>query len=123
MKFRTEHKTKRRMSASCSLGEALAKEYAKRFPEQVKETLNQLAAYDSNPCSWCGTVNNKHSHLYGKEIKRKRELGNAVLICEGPAFPVGDENLLEITWLMFRCVVTPAPENPCDSDFMEDIST
>ena len=87
------------------------------------EVLEQLAADDSNPCAWCRTANNKHSHLYGNEIKRKRELGNAVLICEGPDFPVGDENLLEVTWLMFRCVVTPAPENPCDSDFMEKISS
>ncbi len=116
MKFRTESKTED--------GKALAQEYAKRFPEAVEETLEQLIRVDdSNPCAWCGTANNKHSHLYGKEIKRKREFGNAVLICEGPDFPVGDENLLEITWLMFRCVVTPAPDNPCDSAFMENISS
>ncbi len=93
-------------------------------PEE-RAYLKQLACYDSRPCAWCSTPNNEHSHLYGKEIERKRELGNTVLICEGPDFPVDDENLLEITWLMFRCVVTPAPapNNPCDSAFMEDISS
>ena len=91
-------------------------------PEEVTY-LEQLASNDSSPCAWCSTPNNEHSHLYGKEIKRERKLGNAVLICEGPDFPVGDENLLEITWLMFRCVVTPAPDNPCDSAFMENISS
>ena len=93
-------------------------------PEE-RAYLKQLACYDSSPCAWCGTPNNEHSHLYGKEIEQKRKLGNTILICEGPNFPVGDENLLEITWLMFRCVVTPAsaPENSCDEDYLRSIST
>ncbi len=87
------------------------------------DILKQLAARDSTPCSWCGTANNEHAHLYGKEIKKKRGCGNHVMICEGPDYP-NDDSLLAIKWLIFRCVVTPPiPDNPCDSDFMEDISS
>ena len=115
MKYRTECKAED--------GTTLAKEYAKRFPDEVEDTLKQLRVNDSNPCSWCGTANNKHSNLYGEEIKKKRECGNRVLICEGPDYP-DDDSLLDIKWLMFRCVVTPSiPDDPCDSGFMEEISS
>ncbi len=87
------------------------------------DILKQLTARDSTPCSWCGTANNEHAHLYGEEIKKKRRCGNHVLICEGPNYP-DDDSLLDIKWLFFRCVVTPPiPDNPCDSVFMEKISS
>ena len=88
-----------------------------------EEYLKQLRVNDGNPCSWCGTANNEHSNLYGEEIKRKRRCGYRIVICEGPDYP-DDDSLLDITWLMFRCVVTPPiPNNPCNKEFMEDIST
>lgn len=91
--------------------------------EMEMECLRLLYANDSNPCGWCGTLNNKHSHLHGGEIKKKRKCGNRVRICEGPNFP-NNEDLLTIKWLMFRCVVTtPPPGDPCDRDFMEKISS
>ena len=87
----------------------------KFFTGTLEEILEQLKSNDTNPCAQCGTFINKHSHLFAGQIKQKRECGNTVLICE---------SLIEMDGKMFRCVVTtPPPDNPCDSAFMEDIST
>jgi hypothetical protein len=86
------------------------------------EELAQLRANDPQPCLWCGIPNNEHSHLYHNQMDKERGLGHSVKLCEGP---LGKNwgDLSQWPSLKFRCVVTKAPVNSCDEDFMKDIST
>ena len=71
---------------------------------------------DQDLCPACGGVHSQHDFFYEEELKEYRDKGYKVTICdtnEGGQWPKG------IMWVN----LTPPPDDPCDSDFMEDISS
>ena len=91
------------------------------FDEEVY-TLEE--ALDRHPCVHCGHHYNDHFNLTQTEIWDARDQGCTVDVCttrrrwtfserEGP--PAEDE----VKW----CLVIQPLDDPCDADYMEEIST
>ena len=73
---------------------------------------------DDHPCPFCGGHYNDHNYLTAEEIDDAREQGCTVDICDNH---VEDQDQNRGSTLF--CMVTRPPEDPCDSAFMEGIST
>ena len=72
--------------------------------------------WDGGPCQKCGGDGSQHDFFFEGELQEYRDKGYTVMICdtnEGGVWPEG------IMWVN----LTPPPENPCNEDFMEDISS
>ncbi len=82
----------------------------KSMPARLEEYL------DAHPCKQCGGHYNDHNYLTIEEIDDALEQGCAVRTCE--VYPYLNRKC--VTYLV---VVYPLPDNPCDEDFMEDISS
>jgi hypothetical protein len=100
-------------------------EFKKDYYEKKREVLNQRAKsrgfkgfkdelekwLDEHPCPECGEHYDDHLHLDDAEIEEAKKDGYTVSICG--VYPNSKH---------FVSLQAP-PEDPCDSDFMEDIST
>jgi hypothetical protein len=71
---------------------------------------------DEHPCKHCGGHYDNHDYLTPEEIDYTREQGYTVDICENRV-----ENRDQSS--TFFCMVTSPPEDPCDEEFMKEIST
>ncbi len=67
-------------------------------------------ALDKYPCEKCGAHYDKHYSLTKEEIWDARDQGCVVNVCREACEK-------------YFCRVLPSPDNPCDNDFMEDISS
>jgi hypothetical protein len=88
--------------------------------------LSLEEALDRHPCKHCGGHYNDHENLSEAEIWDARDQGCVVEKCEKrkrwtvteetcPAPPVEEK--------VFFCLVIIPPADPCDVDFMREIST
>jgi hypothetical protein len=73
---------------------------------------------DAHPCKQCGGHYNDHSYLTAEEIDEALDQNCAVRTCE--AFPNRNGPGSGVTYFV---VVYPLPDDPCDSAFMEEISS
>jgi hypothetical protein len=62
-------------------------------------------------CDICKRVNTTHHYMTPEEIRDAQDRGCTVDICVE-----GEEGIYVV-------VTPPTPDEPCDSDFMEDISS
>lgn len=72
---------------------------------------------DKYPCKVCGQVYSEHDYLLDHEIAEAKSLGYIVTICE-----TGEERGAGPGSTSFTFIVRP-PENPCDVDYMEGVSS
>ena len=87
------------------------------------EPLSLEEALDKHPCGECGGHYNNHHNLSQAEIWDARDQGCVVDICRTLRrwTYTGDSDGVEEE--VFFCLVITPVEDPCNSDFMEDIST
>ncbi len=93
------------------------------------ETLER--ALDRYPCKHCGKHYNVHFNLSQSEIDDAQDQGCDVRICEVRRRWTFDNDELKDDAIETRCredrayfcTVTTLPDDPCDSDFMKDISS
>lgn len=69
------------------------------------------------PCKHCGGHYNAHDYLLDREIKEARGRGYIVLVCETSQERGAGEGSTSFTRIF------QPPENPCDDDFMREISS
>ena len=98
-------------------------ELAKLFDSQCNPPCGYCGAddhidkwLDNHPCAKCGGHYDDHHYLTDDDIKEAEKGGYTVSICDEGRQDTGPGSTL-------FCVVTPPPDNPCDSDFMEKISS
>ena len=104
---------------------------AKRLYAEKREALKYE---DGKPCKHCGQPSAEHVYLSLEEIEKYRRMGSPVTLCEEDK--AGSPNGLPVerpensAWLRvigkhlgLRCYIHPPPGDPCDEDFMEEISS
>ena len=96
------------------------------------ETVISLEeALDRHPCIHCGQHYNDHWNLSQAEVDDAQEQGCDVRICETRrrwTFDSDDRDPQGIATKCredksYFCTVTKLPDDPCDEDFMKEIST
>ncbi len=86
--------------------------------------LSLEEALDKYPCKHCGGHYDNHCNLSEAEIWDARDQGCVVNICETRRrWTYTDDNEEGVEEKVFFCLVVTPPEDPCDEDFMEEIST
>ncbi len=88
----------------------------------AEEVVSLEEALDRYPCIHCGSHYNNHMNLSQDDIDHARDRGCVVHICEKRQRYTFDEDGYEEGPAFFCVVITP-PDDPCDSDFMEEISS
>ncbi len=81
-------------------------------------------ALDRHPCPDCGQHYNNHVNLNQAEVWDARDQGCTVEVCEtrrrwSYVDDSGDAIEEEVYW----CVVITPPDEPCNVDFMKEISS
>ena len=87
-----------------------------------KQIVSLEEALDRHPCKECGGHYNNHWNLSKAEIQDARDQGCVVDICKSGQRWTFEEDGWEEEGVFFCLVLTPV-EDPCDSAFMEEISS
>jgi hypothetical protein len=83
-----------------------------RACKRIRRELFELPGTVSLPCKICGNPGKEHIYLTSKEVDGYSLDGYDVKVC----VHYDEETII--------CLVNPPPpDNPCDSDFMEEISS
>ncbi len=96
-----------------------------------EEVVTLETALDRHPCKHCGGHYNEHFNLSQAEIDDAQDQGCDVRICEVRRRWTFDNDELKDDAIETRCredrayfcTVTKLPNDPCDVDFMKEIST
>ena len=89
-----------------------------------EETVSLEEALNRYPCKHCGRHYDSHRNMTQAEIWDARDQGCVVDVCETRRrFTYENDDDDGVEEEVFFCLVIIPPKDPCDSDFMEDIST
>jgi hypothetical protein len=98
---------------------------APSFPEKVFSVISLEEALDRHPCKHCGRHYNDHANMSEEEMEDARKQGCIVDVCEARRRWTFDgteegESREDTT---YWCVIIPLPDDPCDVDYLKEIST
>lgn len=80
--------------------------------------MNDLDKFlDEHPCKMCGGHYNDHDYLKPEDLEEAKERGFDVDICETYINRVMGEGET------YFCRLVQLPQNPCDEEYMKEISS
>ena len=89
-----------------------------------EEVVSLEEALNRHPCKHCGGHYNSHRNMTQEDIWDARDQGCEVDVCETRRrWTYTEDNDPGVEEQVFFCLVIIPPDDPCDGDFMKEIST